>query len=76
MKNMDTYGVTFTPEKLKALREELAKHKSDDDVFEFEGHQFLVAYARYLAEYLTGLFMAAQIKGTKPEYLGESDDEE
>jgi hypothetical protein len=55
---METFGVTFTPEKLKALKAALVKHKHDEE-FEFDGHQWVTSYAKYLAAYLEGVFLAA-----------------
>lgn len=44
--------------KLKRLQKEIAKRvlQGEDrmSVFEFEGHDFVLAYAAYLAEYLDG----------------------
>jgi hypothetical protein len=60
---MEGGGVTFTPEKLKAFKKELAKHPDKDAVFIFEGKQWVVAYARYLVEYLDGVFKTKHITG-------------
>lgn len=68
---MDTFKVTFTPEKLKAFKAELAKHPDKDSTFEFEGKKWLVAYALYLVEYLEGTFLANQVKGQKQQYKGD-----
>jgi hypothetical protein len=31
---------------------------SDDDVFTFEGHEFVVSYAKYLTQHLSNIFNA------------------
>lgn len=56
---MDTFGVTFTPEKLEALKLAMVG-KGDDETFEFEGKQWLTSYAKYLIAYLTGAFLAGK----------------
>lgn len=57
---MDTFEVTFTPKKLEAFKRELAKYSDDNAVFVFEEKRWLVAYARYLAGYLEGVFFAGR----------------
>lgn len=47
----------FTPAKLAKLRKAYgAAVASGAEQFEFEGHPLLVAYAKYLIEYLEGRF--------------------
>lgn len=45
--------ITWTRPKLERFKVEYAKHKdTPEGVFVFEGNEFVVAYARYLIEYL------------------------
>ena len=46
--------ITYTPDKLKRLKAayELHKDAGKDAVFEFDGEQYVVNYAKYLIEYL------------------------
>jgi hypothetical protein len=49
--------LTFTPEKRDQLREAYEKAKAAGaEVFTFEGHELLVAYTKYLLEYLDSMF--------------------
>jgi hypothetical protein len=49
--------IEFTPDKLKALKKAYHKAKTQGlDQFEFENSPLLVAYAKYLIEYLDGAF--------------------
>lgn len=50
--------VEFTPEKRDRLREawSLAVKEGKDD-FVFDGHTYLVSYARYLLEYLDSVLL-------------------
>ena len=51
------YMTEFTPAKLAKLRKAYgAAVASGAEQFEFEGHPLLVAYAKYLIEYLEGRF--------------------
>jgi hypothetical protein len=59
---METYGVEFTPEKLQRFKKELAKHEDKNATFEFEGKEWLVEYARYLAYFLDGVFATGRKK--------------
>jgi len=50
-----TNTINFTPKKLDALRAKYAQAlKVGHDRFTFEGYEMLVAYAKYLLEYLDG----------------------
>lgn len=52
-----TNMVEMTPEKTKALRKAyLAALEAGQETFDFEGNTLLVAYAKYLLEYLEGQF--------------------
>lgn len=70
---MDTFNVTFTPEKLKRFKAELAKHPDKNSVFVFDDKEWLVHYAMYMVEYLDGIFLAKQMKGETIEFTGTSD---
>lgn len=70
---MDTFTVKFTSEKLARFNTELAKHDNPEDTFVFEGREWLVAYARYLSEYLKGKFLADKIMGRPEEYEGKEE---
>lgn len=65
---MDTFGIKFTPDKLKAFKSEIEKHDDPQDVFVFEQRRWLAEYAWVLAEFLQGTFMAKKIKGEPEEY--------
>ena len=47
-------GVTFNRPKLEAFKQSyrVAVRKGADTVFEFEGNRYLVAYAKYMIQYL------------------------
>jgi len=52
-----TANVTFTPAKLKCLKQQYEDAvEQGTDVFVFEGHELLVDYAKYLIQYLEGQF--------------------
>jgi len=57
---MDTFGITFTPEKLERFKAELAKQTDPNGLFTFEGKEWLVMYARYLADFLQGVFFTGR----------------
>lgn len=47
--------ILWTSEKLDLLRKEISKAKVEGaEVFNFEGHEFFVPYARYLVQFLEG----------------------
>lgn len=52
----DPVMVNFTPDKLRRLKIEYRKALEGglgrDEFFEFEGHTYVVGYAKYLIEYL------------------------
>ena len=52
--------VLFTPEKLKQFKAVYARARLNPltDVFEFEGREYVLGYARYLIEYLEDHFRA------------------
>ena len=52
--NPEHQTIEFTPEKLRRFREAYDKAKMNPltDVFEFEGHEFVLTYAHYMIEYL------------------------
>ena len=53
--------VTFTPEKLERLERAYEKALAEgSESFIFEGHELLVAYARYLIEHLRRVFGVAR----------------
>jgi len=55
--------VTFTPEKLESFRDVYQQCTGSDElVFEFEGRHYLKGYAKYMIEYLEGLW----VKDDKP----------
>jgi hypothetical protein len=56
--------MTWTPEKLSAFKN-VYKRAQDNklDMFAFDGHVFVRAYAKYLIEYLDGEF-----SGEDPDY--------
>jgi len=60
-------SITWDRKKLERLRRayDLAKmgHDTDDHVFVFDGHEFLVSYAKYLLEYLDGVFQEHHSNG-------------
>jgi len=46
-------NITWDKAKLARFKLAYAEHKGDSaNVFSFEGHQFVVGYAKYLIEYL------------------------
>lgn len=47
--------INWTPEKLAKLKLLYAECE-DGGVFQFEGHDILKSYAKYLIEYLDGVF--------------------
>lgn len=50
--------VSFTPEKLNKFREAYLECVDDtDDIFEFEGNQYVCGYAKHMIEYLEGLWL-------------------
>ena len=67
---MDTFGVTFTDKNLEVFKDELSRH-DDDTVITFGGKRWLVSYGRILAEFLTGTFMAKQLKGEPMDYKSD-----
>lgn len=49
--------IEFTAEKFKAFKKAYDKAITDKkDQFEFEGHEVLVSYAKYVIQYLTPKF--------------------
>jgi hypothetical protein len=49
--------IQWTRPKLERLKEEYEKHKGDREAtFTFDGHVFVVGYAKYLIEYLEQQF--------------------
>lgn len=49
--------INFDQEKFNRFCGEYEKHKDySDAVFKFEGHDYLVGYAKYLIEYLGQVF--------------------
>ena len=49
--------ITFTPEKFAALRRAYQHAvETERESFEFEGHELLTSYAKYLLEYLSTRF--------------------
>lgn len=51
-----SHFIMFTPDTLERLKVAVDKAVSQDmQQFEFEGQQLLVAYAKYLIEYLDGV---------------------
>jgi len=49
--------IKFTPEKFTAFKQACkAAEDSLETEFTFEGHKFLVTYAKYMIEYLSTLF--------------------
>lgn len=49
--------INWTRPKLEQFRAEYSKHPDRDATFMFEGHEFLVGYAKYLIEYLEGVLV-------------------
>jgi len=49
--------ISWTPAMLARFKLALADHK-ENDVIVFDGNEFVVAYGRYLVEYLEGQFHA------------------
>jgi len=47
--------VSFTPEKLSYFRD--AYEGAKDTIFEFEGKHYLKGYAKYMIEYMEGLWL-------------------
>ena len=68
---MDTFGVTFTDKSLEVFKDELSRHDDENDTFEFGGKRWLVVYAKILAEFLTGTFMAYRMQGRPLEYKAD-----
>lgn len=69
---MDTFGETFTPKKLAAFKCELAKHEDDkrgDGVFKYGGRTWLVAYARFLAPFVAGVFATGRTEYNSKEVV-------
>jgi hypothetical protein len=58
-KPMETFGVTFTPEKLERFKAALKKHQTEDE-FTFEDKLWDTRYATYLAQYLEGVFFTGR----------------
>jgi hypothetical protein len=53
----DSVNVEFDQPKLKLFKAAYAKAvEAKQDSFWFEGHEFLTSYAKYVIEYLEGLF--------------------
>ncbi len=56
--------VTFTPDKVAQFRDVYEGCDGDDErVFEFEGRHYLKGYAKYMIEFLEGLW----VKDDKPD---------
>jgi len=54
---MSTERFTFTPRLLRQLKDDYARaREAGVQSFVFRGHEVLVAYAKYLIEYLDGRF--------------------
>jgi hypothetical protein len=58
--------VEFTPSKLKAFKKALSKAEAKAQgnarfAFSFEGNNYLVAYAKYLVEYLNPLMVGKSV---------------
>jgi hypothetical protein len=68
---MNTFGVTFTDKSLETFKDELSRHDDGDQTFIFGGKRWLVSYARILAEFLTGTFMAYSMTNRPLEYKGD-----
>ena len=47
-------SVSFTPEKLACFRD--AFESAEDTIFVFEGKHYLKGYAKYIIEYMEGLW--------------------
>lgn len=57
--------ITFTPELRDKLREAYENARDEElGVFIFEGHELVTDYAKYVLEYLDGLFAANSSKNT------------
>ena len=58
-------AIVFDKAKLEALRVAyLAAVEAKEEIFTFEGHELLTAYAKYLIEYLAGkFFIGGKVKG-------------
>lgn len=56
---METYGVTFTPDKLTEFKAAI-KAAGKKESFTFEQRGWLTEYARFLAAYLEGVFLTGR----------------
>ena len=57
----DWVTVNWTPEKLSEFKDEYAKHQRDHmGTFSFDGHTFVVGYAKYLIEHMERNFGETQ----------------
>jgi hypothetical protein len=52
----DREYINWTPEKLTAFRKAYQLHTDPNATFVFDDKEFVVAYAKYLIEYLEGRF--------------------
>jgi hypothetical protein len=52
----DREYINWTPEKLVKFRKAYKLHSDPNATFVFEDKEFVVAYAKYLIEYLEGQF--------------------
>jgi len=51
--------VSFTPQKLERFRDAYDECRNDKErIFEFEGDHYLTGYAKYMIEYMEGLWVA------------------
>jgi hypothetical protein len=58
---METFGKTFTPERLAAFKKEMeAAEVMGEDTFVWDGKTWLTDYAKYLVAFLTGTFLAGR----------------
>lgn len=51
-----TTVISWTPEKLELLKQQLKEADDPDGVIQFEGHDIFVPYGNYLVDYLTSRF--------------------
>jgi len=66
----DSPVITWTPTKLGALKREYYRYDPEDHlrVFQFEGHDIMVGYAKYLIQYLEMRFEATQGRRFKQDF--------
>ncbi len=56
---MNNFYMELTPQKVDRLEKRYAQAvENNEEQFTFDGHEFLTEYAKYLLQYLKGVFHA------------------